>query len=73
MLPGLNQSDKTPCYGQKSQKDRMAIGIARQIILEGVSDQVAFYIMDLKDSKEMWDKLKNICTKIGQKVMYLIL
>ncbi len=29
--------------------------------------------MDLKDSKEMWDKLKSICTKVGQGVVYSIL
>lgn len=29
--------------------------------------------MDLEDSKEMWDKLKAICLKIGQRVVYLIL
>lgn len=43
----------------------MAVGIARRIILEGISDQIAFNIMDLEDSKEMWDKLTNICTEIG--------
>lgn len=29
--------------------------------------------MDLKDPKEMWDKLKSICTKVDQGVVYLIL
>lgn len=29
--------------------------------------------MDLEDSKEMWDRLKIICSKIGQRVLYLIL
>lgn len=51
----------------------MAVGIAQQIIREGVSDQIAFNIMDLKDPKEMWDKLKSICTKFGQGVVYSIL
>ena len=51
----------------------MAVRIARQIILKGVSDQIAFNIMDLKDPKEMWDKLTSICTKIGQEVVYSIL
>lgn len=29
--------------------------------------------MDLKDPKEIWEKLTNICNEIGQGVVYLIL
>ena len=29
--------------------------------------------MDFKDPKEMWDKLKSICTKVDQGVVYSIL
>lgn len=29
--------------------------------------------MDFKDPKNIWDKLKSVCTKIGQGVVYLIL
>lgn len=47
------------------KKDWIAVGIARQIILEGVSEQIAFNIIDLEDLKEMWDKLKSICNVIG--------
>lgn len=43
----------------------MPVGIIKRIIREGVSEQIAFNIMDLKDPKEMWDKLKSICTKVG--------
>lgn len=43
----------------------MAVGIAQGIIREDVSNQSAFNIMDLKDLKEMWDKLKSIYTKVG--------
>ena len=43
----------------------MMIDIARRIILKDVSHQIAFNIMVLEDSKEMWDKLKSICSKIG--------
>ena len=28
--------------------------------------------MDLKDPKEIWDKLKSICTKVSQRVVYSI-
>lgn len=42
----------------------MVVGIARRIILEGVNDQIVFNIIDLKDLQKMWDKLKNIYTKI---------
>ena len=31
----------------------MAVGIAQRIIREGVSDQITFNIMDLKNPKEM--------------------
>lgn len=51
----------------------MAVGIARQIILKSVNAQIAFNIMDLKDSKEMWEKLTSICNEIGQVVVYSIL
>ncbi len=29
--------------------------------------------MDLKDPKEMWNKLKSICTEVSQGVIYSIL
>lgn len=51
----------------------MAVGIAQKIIKEGVSNQIIFNIIDLKDSKEIWDKLKSICIKVGQRLVYLIL
>lgn len=51
----------------------MAISIARYIILEYVNDQIAFNIIDLEDSKEIQNKLKSICSEIGQGVVYLIL
>ena len=51
----------------------MAVGTAQQIIKKGVSNQIAFNIIDLKDPKEMWDKLNGVCTKIGQGVVYSIL
>ncbi len=51
----------------------MTIGTVQQIIRKGISDQIAFNIMDLKDPKKMWDKLKSVCTEIGQGVIYSIL
>lgn len=35
------------------KKDRMTIDIVQKIIKEGVSNQIAFNIMDLKHPKEM--------------------
>lgn len=29
--------------------------------------------MNLKDPKEIWDKLKSICTEVGQRIVYSIL
>lgn len=55
------------------KEDRMAVGIAQRIITEGVSNQIAFNIMDLEDPKDIWDKLKSICSEIGQGVVYSIL
>lgn len=50
----------------------MAIDIVQKIIKESVSNQITLNIIDLKDPKEIWDKLKNICTIIGQRVVYSI-
>lgn len=54
------------------KEDQMAIDIAQQIIKDGVSNQIAFNIIDLKDPKEMWDKLKSICIEVNQGVIYSI-
>lgn len=42
------------------------------MIKEDIYNEIAFNIMNLKDSKEMKDKLKNIYTKIDQDVVYSI-
>lgn len=55
---------------KKIQKDCMVIGIAQQIIKKGISNQIAFNIMDLKDFKKMWNKLKSIYIQIGQEIIY---
>lgn len=47
------------------KEDWMAIGIVQQIIRKDVSDQIAFNIIDLKDSKKMWNKLKSICIEVS--------
>ncbi len=45
---------KNPGFWSKEVKeDRMVVGIAQRIIRKGVSNQIAFNIMDLKDPKEM--------------------
>lgn len=51
----------------------MAVGIIQQIIKKGVSNQITFNIMDLKDFKKIWNKLKSVYTKVIQGVVYLIL
>ena len=60
-------------FGKEAKDNRMAIGIAQCIITEGISDQIAVNIMDLEDPKEMWDRLKTICSEVGQGVVYSIL
>lgn len=67
------QRENPGLWMKEIKEDRMAVGIAQKIIREGVSDQIAFNIIDLKDPKEMWDKFKSICTKVGQGVVYSIL
>ena len=74
VLSGPRPERQNPnLWTKEIKEDRMAVGKAQRIIREGVSDQIAFNIMDLKDPKEMWDKLKSICTEIGQGVVYSIL
>lgn len=57
---------------KKIKEDYIAISIAQKIIKEGVSDQIAFNIIDFKDFKEIWNKLKSIYIKIDQEIVYLI-
>ncbi len=47
--------------------------IAKRIITEGISDQLAINIMDFEDPKKMCDRLKTICSEVGQGVVYSIL
>ncbi len=58
---------------KKVKEDRIAVGIAQQIITEDVSNEIAFNIIDFEEPKEMLDKFKSICTKIGQGVIYSII
>ena len=60
-------------FGKEAKENQMAIGITQRIITEGISDQIAVNIMDLEDPKEMWDRLKTICSEVGQGVVYSIL
>lgn len=60
-------------FGKEAKENRMAVGIAQRIITDGISDQIAVNIMDLEDPKEMWNKLKGICSEVGQGVVYSIL
>lgn len=50
---------------KKVKEDQTAIGIACQIILNDINNQIAFNIIDMEDPRKMWDKLANICSKIG--------
>lgn len=51
----------------------MTISIIQKIIRKDIINQIAFNIMDLKNLKEMWYKLKSFYTKVSQKVIYSIL
>ena len=74
VLTGPQPQRKNPgLWSKEIKEDRMAVGIVQRIIRKNVSDQIAFNIMDLKDPKKIWDKLKSICTKVGQGVVYSIL
>lgn len=41
-------------WTKEIREDQMAIGIAQQIIKKGVSNEIAFNIMDIRDPKQMW-------------------
>ena len=47
------QCDNPGLWSKEIKEDRMAVGIAQRIIRKGVSDQITFNIMDLKDPKEI--------------------
>lgn len=74
ILTGPRPPHQNPrLWTKEIKEDCMAVDITQKIIWESVSNQVAFNIMDLKDPKEMWDKLISICTEVGQGVVYSIL
>lgn len=60
-------------WAKKIKKYRMAVGIAQQIMKEGIRNQIAFNFMDIEDPKQIWHKLKSIYIKVGPGVIYLIL
>lgn len=45
---------------KETKEDQIAVKIAWQIILKGVNDYIAFNIIDLKNQKEIWERLINI-------------
>lgn len=65
LIKPQSQYENPDLQWKKIKKDRMAVGIAQKISRKGVSDQIAFNIMDLKDPKKMWDKLKSICIEVS--------
>lgn len=52
-------------FGKEIKEGQMAFDIVRYIIVEGVNFQITFSIMDLKDPRDMWTKLKSIYNKVG--------
>lgn len=58
---------------QKTKENQRAIGMATQIIKKGVSNDIFNNIIDITDSKEMWKKLCNACSQVGQGIIYSIL
>ena len=59
------QYENPSLWLKEIKKDYMTIGKAQRIIRKDVSNQIVFNIIDLKDPKKIWDKLKSICTKFG--------
>ncbi len=60
-------------WDHRRKEDRMAIGIATEIIQGGVSDDLFNNIMDKDDLKVLWEKLRAVCSQIGPGVVYSIL
>lgn len=50
----------------------MAIGTATWIINKGISNNIFNNIIDITNSKEMWEKLCATCFQIGHGVVYSI-
>lgn len=73
IVKSLPSTPKRRFIYKKSQKDQITVEISWKIVLKGIKNQIAFNIIDLEDLKKMWDKLENIYSKIGQKIVYLIL
>lgn len=60
-------------WDHKRKEDRMAIGIATEIIQGGVSDDLFNNIIDENDLQRIWEKLRAVCSQIGTGVVYSIL
>lgn len=65
--------EPAPFWEQRSKENRMAVGTATRIIKEGVSDDIFNNIIDITDTREMWEKLRTACSQVGQGVVYSIL
>ena len=71
--PRPQQQNASALFDHKTKEDRIAIGTAGRIIREGLSDDLFNNIIDIDDPKEMWAKLKSVCSQVGQGVVYSIL
>lgn len=58
---------------KRIKKDRIVIKIVQKIIIEGVSSQITFNIININNSKEMQDIVKRIYLEVDQKILYFIL
>lgn len=60
-------------WEQRSKDNCMAVGTATRIIKEGVSDDIFNNIIGIMDLRERWEKLRTVCSQVGQGVVYSIL
>ena len=52
-------------FRKEIKEDQIAIGITHRIIVERVSFQIAFNIIDFEDPRDMWTKFKSIYSEVG--------
>ena len=67
------QQNASAVFNHKTKEDQIAIGTTGRIIREGLSNDLFNNIINIDNLKEMWAKLKSVCSQVGQGVVYLIL
>lgn len=60
-------------WNGENKKDHMAIRPSQKIIIKGVNSQIAFHIINIKNSNDMQDTFQRISSKVSHGVIYSVL